>query len=100
MPDVREIEERRFAAVTALRAMVECLKDTNPAAIFPTGKEGSGLDSSKVQAISNRWADKASDVLLQALSLADRIGLDALDMFAGEDSERTAGYGAERAGAS
>lgn len=95
MSDVREIEERRFAAVTALRAMVECLRETNPQVIFPAAKEGS-LDPTKVQAISNRWADKASDVLLQALGLADRIGLDALDMFTGSDSEVTAGHGAER----
>jgi hypothetical protein len=85
MVELREIEERRYGAVTALRAMVECLKDTNPQAIFAQpGKEASALDTTKVQAISNRWADKASDVLIQALSLADRIGADALDMFEGE----------------
>lgn len=85
MNELREVEERRYAAVTALRAMVECLRDTNPTTIFPFGKgeAAGGLDTTKVQSITNRWADKASDVLVNALTLADKIGADALDAFSG-----------------
>jgi hypothetical protein len=94
VPDLREVEERRYAAVTALRAMVECLRETNPQAIFLAGgkADAGGLDSTKLQTIGNRWADKASDVLLNALTLADRIGADALDAFDGS----THAPGAER----
>lgn len=92
MADTRNVEERRFAAIQALRTVVECLKESNPQAVFTEGKQ-SLLDPTKVQAIANRWADKASDVLLRALELADRIAVDALDMFAGEPS-RGPGAGA------
>jgi hypothetical protein len=77
----REVEERRFAAVQALRAVVECLRDTNPAAIFSAGKGESPIDIGKLQSINNRWADKASDVLMKALDLADAVGNDGLAMF-------------------
>lgn len=97
MPELRDVEERRFAAVTALRAMVECLKETNPAAIFPAEKSGM-LDGTKSQAIANRWADKASDVLVQSLELAERVGIDALDMFDGE--KKAIDIRAERSSAS
>jgi hypothetical protein len=94
---MREVEERRYAAVTALRAMVECLRETNPQTIFggigAKDAASSALDPTKVQSISNRWADKASDVLVNALVLADRIGADALDAFGGH----TVAQGAERA---
>ena len=89
MHDLRQVEERRFAAVTALRAMVDCLKETNPAAIFPAEKAGL-LDGTKSQAIANRWADKASDALVQSLELAERVGADALDMFNGSTHARGA----------
>lgn len=89
--DVRELEERRYAAVTALRAMVECLKETNPQVIFPSDKTGT-LESAKTQTITNRWADKASDVLIQSLELAEQVGADALDLFNGKPHSR----GAER----
>lgn len=95
MAEYREVEERRYAAITALRAMVECLKETNPAMIFPSDKSGL-LEGTKTQSIANRWADKASDVLVQSLELADRIGVDALDMFDGKTHDR----GAERIAAS
>jgi hypothetical protein len=91
VPPMRDVEERRFAAVTALKAMVECLRDTNPTGIFPSDKAGL-IDNTKTQAITNRWADKASDVLVQSLELAERIGADALDMFDGSTHSR----GAER----
>jgi hypothetical protein len=85
--EVRQLDERRFVAITSLRAMVEALKETNPVAIFPSEKAGI-LDSAKTQTIANRWADKAADVLLRSLDLADRIGVDALDLFDGTKSER------------
>lgn len=85
MSDIRQIEDRRYGAQAALRSMVECLRDTNPQAIFIGAGKDTALDSSKVQAIQNRWADKAGDVLIQALSLAENIGADALDMFTGEE---------------
>lgn len=98
MSDLRLVEDRRYAAVTALRAMVECLRETNPQAIFSAGAktDNSGLDPTKVQSISNRWADKASDVLVNALTLADRIGADALDAFDGEALTPGKAFGAER----
>src|SRR4051812_39585061 len=83
--DIRALEERRYGAITALKAIVECLKETNPQYIFVVGKD-SMLDQTKLQSINNRWADRASDVLSRTLDLADRIGLDALDMFTGEVS--------------
>lgn len=82
MADSREIEERRFGAVQALQAVVSCLKDTNPQTIFAGGAKGeSGVETMKLQSITNRWADKASDVLLKALELAEAIGDDGLEMF-------------------
>lgn len=78
----REIEERRFGAVQALNAVVECLKSTNPSVIFaPAGKGDATLEPMKVQSISNRWADKASDVLMKALELAEAVGNDGLALF-------------------
>ena len=94
MLDAREVEERRFGAIQALRTVSECLRETNPQAIFVNGAgkgEQPTLDPTKIQSIANRWADKASDVLLRSLDLADRIALDALDLFTGEPS----GAGAE-----
>ena len=78
---IREVEERRFGAVQALQAVVNCLRDTNPQAIFAVGKGESGLEPMKLQTINNRWADKASDVLLKALELASAIGDDGLALF-------------------
>lgn len=83
--DIRALEERRYGAITALKAIVECLRETNPQHIFAIGKE-STIDPTKLQSINNRWADRASDVLSRTLDLADRIGIDALNMFTGEDS--------------
>jgi hypothetical protein len=77
----REIEERRFGAVQALRAVVECLRDTNPAAIFSAAKGENPIDIGKLQSINNRWADKASDVLMKALDLAEAVGNDGLALF-------------------
>lgn len=79
--DSRAIEERRFGAVQALHAVVECLRDTNPQAIFSTGKGDTALEPMKLQSINNRWADKASDVLLKALELAEAVGDDGLALF-------------------
>jgi hypothetical protein len=76
----REAEERRYGAVQALNAVVECLRETNPQTIF-SAKEGSGLEPMKLQNINNRWAEKAADVLGTALDLADCIGVDAMAMF-------------------
>jgi hypothetical protein len=78
----REIETRRYGAVQALQAIVECLRDTNPQTIFRGPKGDGELDGMKLQSINNRWADKAADVLSKALDLADAIGDDALKMFA------------------
>lgn len=87
MSDAREVEERRFGAIQALRAVTECLRESNPTTIFAVGaKNESALDSTKVQSINNRWADKASDVLVRALDLADKVAIDALDLFEGEPS--------------
>jgi hypothetical protein len=79
--DNREVEERRFGAVQALQAVVGCLRDTNPQAIFAVGKGETAVEAMKLQSISNRWADKASDVLLKALELAEAIGDDGLALF-------------------
>jgi hypothetical protein len=78
---VREIEERRFGAVQALNAVVECLKSTNPMVIFSVGKGEPAIEPMKVQSITNRWADKASDVLMKALELAEAVGNDGLALF-------------------
>lgn len=88
MSDAREVEERRFGAIQALRAVTECLRESNPSTIFggATAKGEAALDSTKVQSINNRWADKASDVLVRALDLADKVAIDALDLFEGEAS--------------
>lgn len=87
MPDARAVEERRFGAIQALRAVTECLRESNPQSIFSGGPKGeSALDSTKVQSIANRWADKASDVLVRALDLADKVAIDALDLFDGRPS--------------
>ena len=88
MQDARAVEERRFGAIQALKAVTECLRESNPQAIFAGGAKDTALDPTKVQSINNRWADKASDVLVNALELADRIGMDALDLFKGEPSTR------------
>lgn len=79
--DNREVEERRFGAVQALTAVVSCLKETNPQTIFAVGKGESGMEPMKLQSINNRWADKAADVLLKALELAEAIGEDGLALF-------------------
>jgi len=79
--DIREIEERRFGAVQALHAVVECLKETNPHVIFSGGKGEGSMEPMKLQSICNRWADKASDVLMKALQLAEAIGDDGLELF-------------------
>ena len=92
MGDARAVEERRFGAIQALRAVTECLKESNPQAIFSGPKGDAALDQTKLQSINNRWADKASDVLVNSLELADRINADALDLFSGEVHEP----GAER----
>jgi hypothetical protein len=90
--DPREVEERRFGAIQALRAVTECLRESNPQAIFgPVGGKdaAAGIDQTKIQSINNRWADKASDVLVRGLDLADKIAIDALDLFEGEPSRST-----------
>lgn len=79
--NIRDVEARRFGAVQALQAVVSCLRDTNPQAIFVPVKGDSAVDSMKLQSINNRWADKASDVLLKALELAEAIGEDGLALF-------------------
>ena len=79
--DNREVEERRFGAVQALTAVVTCLRETNPQTIFSTGKGETAMEPMKLQSINNRWADKASDVLLKALELAEAIGEDGLALF-------------------
>lgn len=85
METSRQVEERRFGAIQALRAVVECLRESNPQTIFSGPEKGKDmLDSTKVQAIANRWADKASDVLCTALELANRIAVDTLGLFAEE----------------
>lgn len=82
MSDLRVVEERRYGAVQALHAVVECLRDTNPQTIFvPSKGSESSLEPMKIQSINNRWADKASDVLLTALDLAQAIGNDGLELF-------------------
>lgn len=81
MMDNRQVEERRFGAVQALQAVVACLRDTNPQTIFQQGKGEASVEAMKLQSISNRWADKASDVLLKALELAEAIGNDGLELF-------------------
>jgi hypothetical protein len=79
------MEERRFAAITAMRAVGEFLRETAPPSIFAAGKEGAIIDSTKYQSIANRWADKASDVLVETLDLAQMINADALSLFEGHD---------------
>jgi hypothetical protein len=86
--DARVVEERRFGAIQALKAVTECLRESNPQAIFAAGAKDSTLDATQVQAINNRWANKAGDVLVNTLELADKIGLDALDLFEGVESRR------------
>jgi len=80
--DLREVEERRFGAVQALNAVVDCLRSTNPQAIFTPVKGDAALEPMKLQSINNRWADKAADVLLKALTLAERVADDGLSLFA------------------
>jgi hypothetical protein len=90
--DARVVEERRFGAIQALRAVTECLRESNPQTIFSAGaKDSPVLDPTKVQSINNRWAEKASDVLVRALDLADRVAIDALDLFEGIDSNGRGG---------
>ena len=79
--DTREIEERRYGAIQALRAVVECLKETNPQNIFAVGKSDQFVNEDKIKNISNRWAEKAADVLMKALELADAVGNDGLELF-------------------
>ena len=78
--EIRETEARRYGAVQALRAVVDCLRETSPQAIF-AGKDGSELEAMKLQSINNQWADKAADVLGTALDLAALIGTDAMELF-------------------
>ena len=85
MADSRAVEERRFGAIQALRAVVECLRESNPQNIFQVNKDAT-LETAKVQAIATRWADKASDVLLKSLDLADRVAGDALLLFEEDDA--------------
>jgi hypothetical protein len=87
--DSRAVDERRFASIQALRAVAECLRESSPQSIF--GGKDSLLDSTKIQSISNRWADKAADVLLRALELADRIAVDTLELFAEVDDAASSG---------
>lgn len=84
------MEARRFAAIQGLRAVVDCLRESNPQTIFGSAKDGV-LETAKVQAIATRWADKASDVLLRALELADRVAGDTLMLFEEEESGAGAG---------
>jgi hypothetical protein len=88
VPDARQVEERRFGAIQALRAVTECLRESNPQTIFSPGAKGdpAGLDPTKLQGINNAWATKASDVLVRALDLADKVAIDALDLFDGGES--------------
>jgi hypothetical protein len=91
--DVREVEDRRFNALQALKGVTDALRETNPQTIFPVAsKDGVGLDTAKMQSIANRWADEAGSVLIDALRLAKAINADALNLFTGEPSDG----GAER----
>jgi hypothetical protein len=92
----RDAEERRYGAVQALNALVECLRETNPQTIF-SSKEGSGLEPMKLQNINNRWAEKAADTLSTALDLANCIGVDAMQMF--QSHHGTAAATAQESGA-
>jgi len=92
----REAEERRYGAVQALNAVVECLRETNPQTIF-SSKDAGGLEPMKLQNINNRWAEKAADVLGTALDLAECIGVDAMQMFGshhGKERPDSSGIGA------
>lgn len=88
----RDAEDRRYGAVQALNALVECLRETNPQTIF-SAKDGSGLEAMKLQNINNSWATKAADVLGTALDLADCIGVDAMAMFKTHHGKTVAGEG-------
>src|SRR5215218_1831275 len=88
MENAREIEERRFAAIATMTAVGEFLRGTAPSAIFAAGKDGPSIDTTKYQSISNRWADKASDVLVETLDLAQRINADALALFDAGDAAK------------
>jgi hypothetical protein len=80
--DTRSRDDRRYAAVSSLNAIVECLKSTNPSVIFnaPKGLEAP-IDQEEFKRMGRDWAKQASGVLSKALQLAEAIGDDGLSMF-------------------
>lgn len=79
--DSRAMDDRRYSAIQALKAQVECVSETNPQSIFYDEAGETLFDVTKVQSLCNRWADSAGDVVEQALKLAQAIGADALRLF-------------------
>jgi len=83
--ELRDMDQRRFSAQSALKSMVECLRESAPTQIFSAGAaKDKGLfaeDNQQIQRVNNQWINKAGDVLETAMSLADAIGQDALSMF-------------------